>query len=63
MKHIFSILALMCAITLASCNDKQPCEIPTNGFLTDTEFQVKMGSSSAVDIFNQLDTAWAKRDY
>jgi len=63
MKHIFSILALMCAITLASCNEKQPCEVPTNGFLTDTEFQVKMGSSSAVDIFNQLDTAWAKRDY
>ena len=63
MKNIVSILALVCTFTFTSCNEKQPCDVPTNGFLTDTDFKVKMGSETAVDIFNQLDAAWAKRDY
>ena len=63
MKNTLSILAVICTLTFTSCNEKTPCDVPTNGFLTDTDFQVKMGSSSAVDVFNQLDTAWAKRDY
>tara|TARA_B110000037_G_scaffold46905_1_gene57500 strand:+ start:418 stop:954 length:537 start_codon:yes stop_codon:yes gene_type:complete len=63
MRNKVSILALICAFTFMSCTQTKPCETPTNGFLTDTDFQVKMGSSAAVDVFNQLDAAWAKRDY
>lgn len=63
MKNTLSILAVICVLAFTSCNEKQPCDVPTNGFLTDTDYKVKMGSSAAVDVFNQLDAAWAKRDY
>jgi hypothetical protein len=45
MKNTLSILAVICTLTFTSCNEKTPCDVPTNGFLTDTDFQVKMGSS------------------
>lgn len=63
MKNTLSILAVICTLTFTSCNEKQPCDAPTNGFLTGTDYQLKMGSSAAVDVFNELDAAWAKRDY
>ena len=63
MRKILSISALICTLVFASCNENPACEVPANGFLTETDFQVKMGSSSAVEVFKQLDAAWAKRDY
>jgi len=63
MKNIVSIVAVICTLTLTSCSQNPPCETPTNGFLTETSSQVKMGSSEAVEVFKQLDAAWAIRDY
>ena len=63
MKNTTLILALVCAFSFTSCNETAPCETSTNGFLTDTDFQVKMGSSEAVKVFKDLDDAWAKLDY
>ena len=63
MKNTTLIFALVCTFSFTSCNETAPCETSTNGFLTDTDFQVKMGSSDAVEVFKQLDTAWAKLDY
>lgn len=63
MKNTTLILALICIFSFSSCSETSTCETPTNGFLTDTDFQVKMGSSEAVKVFNDLDDAWAKLDY
>ena len=63
MKNTTLILALICTFTFTSCNETVPCETPTNGFLTGTDYKVKMGSSEAVEVFKQLDAAWAKLDY
>lgn len=63
MKKATSILALLCTITFTSCNQTPPCEVSTNGFLTGADYKVKMGSSEAVEVFKQLDAAWAKLDY
>ena len=63
MKKIPLILALICTFIFTSCNKTVPCETPTNGFLTATDYKVKMGSSEAVEVFKQLDAAWAKLDY
>ena len=63
MKNTTLIMALICTFIFTSCKEISPCEAPTNGFLTDTDFQVKMGSSEAVKVFKDLDDAWAKLDY
>jgi len=63
MKKATSILALLCTITFTSCNQTPPCEVSINGFLTGADYKVKMGSSEAVEVFKQLDAAWAKLDY
>ena len=63
MKNTTLILALICIFSFTSCSETSTCETPTNGFLTGTDFQVKMGSSEAVKVFNDLDDAWAKLDY
>ena len=59
---IFTLVFTSCAET-TPCPETPPCDVPTNGFLTGTDYQVKMGSAAAVDVFNQLDAAWGKRDY
>ena len=63
--YLLLLLALLLGSSLifTSCKEISPCEAPTNGFLTDTDFQVKMGSSEAVKVFKDLDDAWAKLDY
>ena len=63
MKNTLSIVAIICTVVFTSCTETLPCDVPTNGFLTGTDYQVKMGSAAAVDVFNQLDAAWANRDY
>jgi len=63
MKKIPLIQALICTFIFTSCNKTLPCETPTNGFLTATDYKVKMGSSEAVEVFKKLDAAWAKLDY
>lgn len=63
MKNTISILALICSLALVSCAPPKPCETPTNGFLTGSNKQVKMGNADAVEVFKQLDVAWAKLDY
>jgi len=63
MKNTLTILGLIFTLVFTSCAETTPCDIPTNGFLTGTDYQVKMGSSTALDVFNQLDAAWGKRDY
>lgn len=63
MKNSLTILGLIFTLVFTSCAETTPCEVPTNGFLTGTDYQVKMGSSAALDVFNQLDAAWGKRDY
>jgi len=69
MKNILTILGLIFTLVFTSCAETTPCpetppcDVPTNGFLTGTDYQVKMGSAAAVDVFNQLDAAWGKRDY
>ena len=63
MKNTISITALICSLTLVSCVSPPPCETPVNGFLTGTSKQVKMGNTDAVNVFKQLDIAWANLDY
>ena len=63
MKNTLSIVTIICTVVFTSCTETLPCDVPTNGFLTGTDYQVKMGSAAAVDVFNQLDAAWANRDY
>jgi hypothetical protein len=63
MKNTISITALIYSLTLVSCVSPPPCETPVNGFLTGTSKQVKMGNTDAVNVFKQLDIAWANLDY
>jgi hypothetical protein len=63
MKNTVSIVALICVITFTSCVQNSTPEAPSNGFLKGSDSQVKMGSSEAVEVFKQLDAAWAKLDY
>jgi len=47
-----------------SCSDmNHVCEIPSNGFINGVEAQVMMGTESAVEVFKEMDKAWATRDY
>ena len=53
MKKIVIILTI--AMLFASCQ--------SNGFINETGQKVELGSQSSVDIFNEIDKAWAATDY
>ena len=47
-----------------SCSDTDHvCEIQSNGFIDGMDGQVMMGSQSAVEVFKDMDKAWATLDY
>ena len=47
-----------------SCSDTDHvCEIQSNGFIDGIDGQVMMGSQSAVEVFKEMDKAWAGLDY
>ena len=53
---LFSILGVF-----VSCNEK--CDVPSNGFIEGTELNIQMGQQNGVDIFKEIDAAWAEFDY
>ena len=53
MKKIFIILTI--AVLFASCQ--------RNGFINETGQKVELGSQASVDIFNEIDKAWAATDF
>ena len=61
MKNIIYILSI---IIISSCtSNTQECETNANGFIDGVDGQVTMGQQSSVEIFNQIDKAWAELDY
>ena len=61
MKNIIYILSIL---FIASCaSSPQECETKSNGFIDGVEGQVTMGEQSSVEVFNQIDKAWAELDY
>tara|TARA_Y100000768_G_scaffold171044_1_gene128010 strand:- start:48 stop:563 length:516 start_codon:yes stop_codon:yes gene_type:complete len=53
----FSLFVVSCTTSDQKCTDN------ANGFIDGNDGQVKMGSQNAVDIFNEIDKAWADLDY
>ena len=53
MKSIY--YALVASILFSGCQG--------NGFINETEQTIHLGNQSSVDIFKQIDEAWAQRDY
>ncbi len=53
----FSLFIVSCTTSDQKCTDN------ANGFIDGNDGQVKMGSQNAVDIFNEIDKAWADLDY
>ena len=61
MKNIIYILSIL---FIASCaSSPQECKTKANGFIDGIEGQVTMGEQSSVEVFNQIDKAWAELDY
>ena len=57
---------LLITMFLASCanvNQDLECEIQSNGFIDGVDGEVKMGNVSAIEVFNEMDKAWAELDY
>ena len=61
MKNIVYILSILLITSCASST--QECESKANGFIDGVEGQVTMGEQSSVEVFNQIDKAWAELDY
>ena len=61
MKNIINILSILFITSCAS--SPQECETKANGFIDGVEGQVTMGEQSSVEVFNQIDKAWAELDY
>tara|TARA_B100001057_G_scaffold248965_2_gene249210 strand:+ start:42783 stop:43295 length:513 start_codon:yes stop_codon:yes gene_type:complete len=61
MKNIIYILSILFITSCASSS--QECETKANGFIDGVEGQVTMGEQSSVEVFNQIDKAWAELDY
>ena len=61
MKNIILIISILLISSCSSSN--QECETVSNGFIDGVDGQVTMGSQSSVEIFNQIDKAWAELDY
>ena len=54
----------MITFFMFSCSDTDHvCEIQSNGFIDGMDGQVMMGSQSAVEVFKEMDKAWAALDY
>ena len=53
----FTLFIVSCSTSDQNCIDN------ANGFIDGNDGQVKMGSQTAVDIFNEIDKAWADLDY
>ena len=54
----------MITLFMFSCSDTDHvCEIQSNGFIDGMDGQVMMGSQSAVEVFKEMDKAWAALDY
>ncbi len=54
----------MITFFMFSCSDTDHvCEIQSNGFIDGIDGQVMMGSQSAVEVFKEMDKAWAALDY
>ena len=61
MKKYFLIVI---TLFMFSCSDTDHiCEIQSNGFIDGMDGQVMMGSQSAVEVFKEMDKAWAALDY
>ena len=61
MKNIILFISI---VLISSCtSSNQECETVANGFIDGVDGQVTMGSQSSVEIFNQIDKAWAELDY
>jgi len=61
MRNILLVLVLLTSCT--NINQVVDCEPPSNGFIDGMDGEVKMGSASALDVFNEMDKAWAELDY
>ena len=61
MRNIFLVSLLLASCT--NINQVADCESPSNGFIDGIDGEVKMGSASALDVFNAMDKAWAELDY
>ena len=55
---LFSLIGL-----LVSCENTEPCDVPTNGFIDGTNQTVMLGSEATIDLFKKFDAAWLARDY
>ena len=54
----------MITFFMFSCSDTDHvCEIQSNGFIDGMDGQVMMGSQAAVEVFKEMDKAWAALDY
>ena len=61
MKNILLVLVFLVSCT--NNNQVADCETPSNGFIDGMDVEVKIGSASALDVFNEMDNAWAELDY
>ena len=61
MKNILLVLVFLVSCT--NNNQVADCETPSNGFIDGRDGEVKIGSASALDVFNEMDKAWAELDY
>jgi hypothetical protein len=58
MEKIFLLVLIV-----ASCKQEPIQKIPSNGFISGTNSEIKIGSQEAVEVFKKLDDAWAQLDY
>lgn len=61
MKNILLVLVFLVSCT--NNNQVADCETLSNGFIDGMDGEVKIGSASALDVFNEMDKAWAELDY
>ena len=54
---------LLLVLIISSCKQEPIQKIPSNGFISGTNSEIKIGSQEAVEVFKKLDDAWAQLDY
>jgi hypothetical protein len=57
------LLVLVFLVSCTNINQVADCETPSNGFIDGMDGEVKIGSALALDVFNEMDKAWAELDY
>ena len=57
------ILSFFTLFIVSCASSPQECETKANGFIEGVEGQVTMGEQSSVEVFKQIDKAWAEFDY